>query len=100
MSMHDTIAALRASIAMSKRPGNEGQCLHNGKAYRPVNEVLSPALAALELVESLVKDLEGMEAGTNAMLLKGQVQNALDSFKAEFEPNLRNLNAAKAALRR
>lgn len=98
MSMQDTIGMLRAAIAMSKRPGNEGQCLHNGKAYRPVAEVLTPSLAALEALETMVRDLESLEGLTPQT--RGAILNITETFKASFEPNLTHLNAAKAALKR
>ncbi len=69
MSVKDTIANIRTAIVYSKRAGNEGQCLANSKGqYRPVAEVLTPALEQLSKVEDVVKELEQLRL---ALLAQG-----------------------------
>lgn len=98
--LSDVIASLRYAIAYSKRPGNEGQSLFNGKAYRPVSEVLTPAMQALESIETtldaLQKGVAITQSGEVNSFVQRVVNDAVESFHASLQPRYDNLNQAKA----
>lgn len=100
MNINETISNLRTAIAYSKRAGNEGQMLANSKGvYRPVSEVLNPALEQLEAIETLIKELDAIRSanfGSESPILKS-LNYALSEFQTKSEPNLVNANRAKAA---
>ena len=103
-NLNEIRANLRTAITFSKRPGNEGQCLANSKGvYRPVSEVLSPAIGLADAVETFINELEGVLAATNAdnvKMLPSTIRNEIETFKASLEPKLNAANAAKAAAAR
>jgi hypothetical protein len=103
MQLHEIITDLRTSIAFSKRAGNEGHMLANGKGmYRPVAEVLQPALDALLAAEALIEGVKtGLEFNTPSMTQRlGMIRNEIDAFEINLEPKLNAANAAKAAAAR
>lgn len=104
-ALFDAINNLRTAIAFAQRPGNEGQALMvskgNATVYRPVKEVLEPALNQLNAIEDLLRDLEMIRSthfGSNSPIL-GSVKYAMDAYVAKLNPNLQAANAAKAAMR-
>lgn len=99
MELSSIISDLRIAIAYSKRPGNEGHCLANAKGlYRPVNEILAPAMNALDNVQVLLNDLSEVIEGDNSLQARS-IRAAIETFTASMEPNFQSLNAAKASMR-
>ena len=103
--LKDIVSNLRAAIAYSKKPGNEGQMLANNKGYyKPVADILTPALNQLEAIESLINDLQELQSRRGSPDNKDQILNSVanivDEYNAKTDKGLQNLNAAKAALSR
>lgn len=103
MSNTDTMSNLRAAIAYSKKPGNEGMSLANSKGfYRPAREILEPVMKELEASEALVKSLEDIinaNFGNQAPVIRS-LQYALEEYRMKAEGSNDALNAAKRQMLR
>lgn len=98
--MKDIIANLKSSIVYSKKPGNEGQSLANAKGiYRPVAEVLKPAVDTLDAVELMLAGLREVAANTKALDLRMAILNEIATFEANLNPSLNAANNAKRGLK-
>lgn len=101
-TLKEAISNLRSAIAYSKKPGNEGQALAASTgSYRPVSEVLTPALEALEGIEGLLTELETISSenfGSNHPVIRS-LRYALDNYGSKVDSSHVSLNRAKAQMK-
>lgn len=82
--MKDIIANLKTAIVYSKKPGNEGQSLANSKGiYRPIAEILTPAVEQLEKMATIRADLSSLADTLEDRQLAGHLYSILVYIDSE-----------------